>query len=436
MRVGETLTADTSGISDSNGLTNVSYAYQWIRDDGNSEAVIPGATGQTYTLTDDDLNQTVKVTVSFTDDDGYTEMLTSAATGMVDPPANEAPTGLPTVTGTVRVGETLTADTSGISDSNGLTNVSYAYQWIRDDGNSEAVIPGATGETYTLTDDDLDTRPSRCTVSFTDDDGYTETLTSAATGMVDPPANEAPTGLPTVTGTARVGETLTADTSGINDSNGLNNVSYAYQWIRDDGNSEAVIPGATGQTYTLTDDDLDKAIKVQVSFTDDDGYPESLTSAATGMVDPPANEAPTGLPTVTGTARVGETLTADTSGIGDSNGLTNVSYGYQWIRDDGNSEAVIPGATGQTYTLTDDDLDKAIKVQVSFTDDDGYTESLTSAATDIPPATLQQTTTSISEPNDQDFSADTTTGGVVNVGDSVGARIKFCRRPGLVCRRA
>ena len=295
-------------------------------------------------------------------------------------PANEAPTGLPTVTGTVRVGETLTADTSGISDSNGLTNVSYAYQWIRDDGNSEAVIPGATGQTYTLTDDDLN-QTVKVTVSFTDDDGYTETLTSAATGMVDPPANEAPTGLPTVTGTVRVGETLTADTSGISDSNGLTNVSYAYQWIRDDGNSEAVIPGATGETYTLTDDDLDKAIKVQVSFTDDDGYTEMLTSAATGTVGPPPNESPTGLPVITGTARVGETLTADTSGISDANGLNNVSYGYQWLRNDGNSDTTIPGATGQTYTLTGDDLGKSIKVQVSFTDDDGYSESLTSGAT-------------------------------------------------------
>ena len=49
----------------------------------------------------------------------------------------------------------------------------------------------------------------------------------------------------------------------------------------------------------------------------------------------PENNAPTGLPAISGTARVGETLTADTAGISDSDGLTNVSYGYQWIRRDG-----------------------------------------------------------------------------------------------------
>ena len=59
---------------------------------------------------------------------------------------------------------------------------------------------------------------------------------------------------------------------------------FAYQWIRNDGNSDTNIPGATGQTHTLTQDDQGKTIKVSVSFTDDDGYSESLTSAATAAV--------------------------------------------------------------------------------------------------------------------------------------------------------
>ena len=41
---------------------------------------------------------------------------------------NTAPTGLPTISGTAQVDETLTADTSGIADEDGLTNVSYSYQ--------------------------------------------------------------------------------------------------------------------------------------------------------------------------------------------------------------------------------------------------------------------------------------------------------------------
>ena len=204
---------------------------------------------------------------------------------------------------------------------------------------------------------------------------------SVTTPAEPPPPNQAATGQPTISGTPQVGETLSANTSGIGDANGLTKVQYAYQWIRNDGNSDTNIPGATGQTHILTQDDQGKTIKVSVSFTDDDGYSESLTSAVTTQVSPPPNQAATGLPTVSGTPQVGETLSADTSGIGDANGLDNVQFAYQWIRNDGNSDTNIPGATGQTHTLTQDDQGKTIKVSVSFTDDDGYSESLTSAVT-------------------------------------------------------
>ena len=39
-------------------------------------------------------------------------------------------TGKPTISGTAQVGQTLTANTSGISDEDGLTNVTYSYQWL------------------------------------------------------------------------------------------------------------------------------------------------------------------------------------------------------------------------------------------------------------------------------------------------------------------
>ena len=81
-----------------------------------------------------------------------------------------------------------------------------------------------------------------------------------------------------------MGETLTADTSGIHDDDGLDNVAFAYQWLRGD----ADIAGATGDTYTLVEADEGQTIKVRVSFTDDEGNPETLTSAPTrgGGLDP------------------------------------------------------------------------------------------------------------------------------------------------------
>ena len=60
--------------------------------------------------------------------------------------ANNPATGAPTITGTVQVGETVTADTSGIGDDDGLTNAAFAYQWQADGAD----ISSATSDTYTL----------------------------------------------------------------------------------------------------------------------------------------------------------------------------------------------------------------------------------------------------------------------------------------------
>ena len=114
---------------------------------------------------------------------------------------------------------------------------------------------------------------------------------------------------------------------------------------------------------------MGKSIKVRVSFTDDADHEETLTSAATGVAAAKPNSPATGAPTIDGTAQVGETLTVLTNGITDEDGLDNVSYSYQWIANDGTNDAEIGGQTGSTYTLTDEDVGKSIKVRVSFTDD-------------------------------------------------------------------
>ena len=359
-QVGETLTADTSSIQDHNGLDNASFAYQWLADDAD----ISGATGKTYALTEADEGKTVKVQVSFTDDAGNEETLTSTATDAVAGLPNSPAAGAPTITGTAQVGETLTAETTGIADADGLDNASFAYQWLADDAD----ISGATGKTYALTEAD-EGKTVKVQVSFTDDAGNEETLTSTATDAVAGLPNSPATGAPTITGTAQVGETLTAETTGIADADGLDNASFAYQWLADD----ADISGATGKTYALTEADEGKTVKVQVSFTDDAANEETLTSTATDAVAGLPNSPATGAPTITGTAQVGETLTAETTGIADADGLDNASFAYQWLADD----ADISGATGKTYALTEADEGKTVKVQVSFTDDAGNEETLT-----------------------------------------------------------
>ena len=326
-QVGETLTADTSGIADDDGLDNAVFAYQWVVDG----AEISGATDSSYTPVVDDMGKAISVTVSFSDDAGNAETLTGAATDAVEPgteeaqAANSPATGQPAISGPAQVGETLTADASGIADADGLSNAVFAYQWQADGVD----ISSATSDTYTLADAD-EGKAISVRVSFTDDAGNAETLTSAATDAVEAKPNTPATGLPTISGTVQVGEKLTADVSAIADEDGLDNVAFSYQWQADG----ADLPGATGSAYTLADAEEGKAISVKVSFTDDAGNEETLTSVATAAVEARPNSPATGTPAISGTARVGETLTADTSGIGDDDGLTNALFTYQWLTDD------------------------------------------------------------------------------------------------------
>ncbi len=91
--------------------------------------------------------------------------------------------------------------------------------------------------------------------------------------------NRSAEGAPTISGTARVGETLSASTAGISDADGLERATFAYRWLLD--GSEL---GATRQTYTVVEGDVGHALSVRVTFTDDAGYEESLTSQPTAAV--------------------------------------------------------------------------------------------------------------------------------------------------------
>ena len=106
-------------------------------------------------------------------------------------------------------------------------------------------------------------------------------ITSAASDPVEAAANKPATGAPTISGTAQVDETLTASVSDISDADGLDNASFAYQWIR----GSADIEGATDSSYTLVSADEGETMKVRVTFTDDADNAESVTSGASDPVE-------------------------------------------------------------------------------------------------------------------------------------------------------
>ena len=465
VEVGTTLSVDTSGISDPDGVTAESFAYQWVSNDLIQDTDIDGATGPTYTPVAADAGMAIKVRVSFRDDAGKTETLTS-----------EARTERPhTLTAAASDGDVVL--TWELPQDWGYTDYYYILRTRPELGEVIPVrrLTRVTSGQTTYTDTDVEPGVLYAYRVKGADFLAAPRDASEPIEIRTPPPNSPATGAPAITGTVEVGETLVADTSGIADADGLTGVAYTYQWVSYDGNAYADIPGATASTYTLDSSDEGKAFVVRASFTDDAGYEESLTSplahldrpyglAATasdgavvltwrlaagwpytstyqilrnrperGETEPivhvrftesgPTNytdtdvepgvlyvyrvkgvdsvnsaqepsepveirAAPTvgnrpasGAPTINGAVHVGETLTVDTSGIADADGLTAAAFSYQWLSTDGGADTVIAGATDSTYTPTPDDEGTSVRVRVSYTDDGGNEETLTSAAT-------------------------------------------------------
>ncbi len=392
-RVGETLTASAADIEDADGLSGAVFAHQWLSDDAD----IAGATDTRYTLTDADEGAAIRVRVTFTDDAGYEETLLSAATEPVAPP-------LPPLTASFRDvpaehegrGKDFSFELRFSEDFGGRLD----YRKLRDEAlqATNARVTGAErvaqnqNRRWTITVRPRSSDSVTVTLAATTDcsaagaictpDG--RPLSNSPTATVAGPSNRPATGAPVIEGTARVGETLTASTAEIEDPDGLTGAVFAHQWLSDG----ADIAGATDARYTLTDADEDAAIRVRVTFTDDAGNEETLVSAATEPVAARPNRPATGAPTISGTVRVGETLTASTEDIEDPDGLSGAVFAHQWLSDG----ADISGATDARYTLTDEDEGAAIRVRVTFTDDAGNDETLVSAPTEpvaprLPPLT-------------------------------------------------
>ena len=215
--------------------------------------------------------------------------------------------------------------------------------------------------------------------SLTDGTSISVTLISGDLPPPPPPPTTpgAPTGLAaTANGPSQIDLAWTAPAS----TGGSAITGYKIE-VSPDGSSWSDLVADTGSTDTAyAHMGLDPATTRLYRVSAINAVGTSNASDSDDTTTASTNTAPTGAPTITGTAQVGETLTAVTTGIMDADGLTSPTYTYQWIRVDG-TEADIASANSSTYPLVDADLGKTLKVKVTFDDDLGHTETLTSAAT-------------------------------------------------------
>jgi hypothetical protein len=189
---------------------------------------------------------------------------------------------------------------------------------------------------------------------------------------------------PTVSGTAKVGQTLTAG-----DGTWSNTpTSYAYQWLRCNGGGNSCVNVANGaqKTYTLVGVDSGNTMRVRVTATNADGSASAQSDQTAAVEAATSSSAPknTDVPTISGSAKVGQTLTAD-NGSWSGNPTT---YTYAWQRCDADiaSCANVSGGTGKTYGVRTDDLGYRLRVSVTAKNAKGTATANSAITTIVQPA--------------------------------------------------
>ena len=382
---GQTLSADTTAIADADGLENAVFQYQWLSDDAD----IAGATGATYTVESGDIDKAITVRVTFTDDAGHEETLTSA-------PAVVTAAGLLLRSATVD-GAALTLTYSEVLDT-GVTLGTTPFA-VNVNGSSRSLIGVGLGESNVLLLlSSAVEAGDTVTVDYTAPDGpdfvrdirgrkaasfsgqaVTNTMASAPLTASAHDAPSSHNGQDAFTFEMRFSEDPEPDfsyTTVRDHAFTVTEGSVTYVRRLEPGKNVrweiTVSPGSSADVAIALNATTD--CSAQGAICTEDG---GKLSGGLLLAVPGPNTPATGAPTITGAAQVGETLTADTTGISDYDGLYYAAFAYQWLADD----AEINGATASTYTLVAADEGKAIKVRVSFTDDAGNDEQLTSAVT-------------------------------------------------------
>ena len=343
-----------------------------------------------------------------TDDSVATNTMTVSVTAV-----NDAPTGQPGIVGTARVDQALMATVGTIADPDGLpdpflTDTSTSFQWVRVTSGTDADISGATASTYTLVDAD-NGQKIRVKVSFQDKGGssvvgpFTSDAYPSGATVLPSSTNNPPTSADKVVITDEDTEytfsSADFDFTDTDMGDTLSSVKIVSLPARGTLtlSGTAITSVALEQTVAAADLAADNlkyvppanengAALASFTFRVNDGTDNSATPNTVTVNVTAVNDAATGQPGITGTARVGRVLTATVGTIADLDGLpdpflTGANTSFQWVRVTSGTDADISGATASTYTLVADDEGKAIRVKVSFQDDDGTNEDpLTSDA--------------------------------------------------------
>ena len=328
--------------------TGSTYTFQWMVDG----VPVPGATGSAFTPGPADVTRQVTVAVKATKT-GYTSVTsTSAPTAAIAPGLLSAITK-PSISGTPKVGSTLSAST-GTWSKPGLT---YAYQWVV----NGTAVSGADRATFVPRAADVGLPVTvHVTASRA---GYTTTTAISPQTAAVARGTFALRSRPAITGNTRVGSRLTASTGSWSPTG-----TYSDTWYADG----VPITGATSSSYIPTSRHLGSRIQVRVHVRKDGFVTNSALSYSTAAIGYGRILSQTA-PTITGSPRLGSSMSVSPG----EHTPAGATVRYQWLRDG----KVLTGATSRTRTVTVGDLGHRLSARVRFSASGYTTRTATTALT-------------------------------------------------------
>jgi hypothetical protein len=423
---GQTLNVNSNGTwTGPPAPTSVQFTYQWQDCASATPAADPsactninGAQSSSYVLAVTDEGLFVRVVVSANNGIGDSSSASSATSDQVQ--GSPASTSAPSITGTPQVGQSLSVSSPGSWSGYPVpAGGDFSYQWQdcatatpASDPTACANITGAQSSSYVLAETDAGSFV-RVVVTATNGVGSPGQASSSPSGQVQGPAiNTAP---PTVGGTAAVGDTLTASPGTWVGPPVPSGSDFTYQWQdcatatpASASTACANIAGAQSSTYVLNELDADLYVRVIVTADNGVGAASSATSQPSAQIDgPPQSNTPPG---ISGTALVGQVLTASPGSWTGPPVPSGSDFTYAWEDCDstGANCSVVQSGASNTYTLTPVDAGDTVTVTVTATTTSGSTQSQPSS----PTAVVESAPRNISSP---------TIGGTVQVGQTLTA---------------
>jgi hypothetical protein len=430
----------TANILDPDGLTGVTINYKWQQssNNGTTWTDIAGATNQTFTLGQAQVNNLVRATAIYTDALGGSENVLSPATSAVSgstilesvfttqtPGAPDLSDGAgsdgdyelgmeftsakagqinairyyksPSETGT-HIGRIWSSTGTLLGSVNFINETASGWQQqsltaplniqanttyvVSVNANSYFAVTGG-GLATTITNGDLSAVADGSNGVYNSTPGAFPSASNFNNNyfrdIVFSPSTPPPTNQPgtiSVSGTASQNQILTANVA---DANGLTGVTINYKWQQSNNNGTTWtdIAGATSQTLTLAQAQVNNLIRSTGTYTDALGIRENPFSSATTAV---ANVNDLGTIAVSGTTTQNQILTAN---VADVDGLTGVTINYKWQQssDNGITWTNISGATAQTIKLGQAQVNNRVRATATYTDALGSAETPLSAAT-------------------------------------------------------